>query len=143
MSEKTLSPQAEALELLKTYYSAFNAGDLDAMLACVSEDLVHDVNQGDRRVGKELFRAFGDHMARCYHENLTDIILFANEDGTRGAAEFTVHGTYLSTDEGLPTAEGQRYELPAGAFFDMGDGLITRVSTYYNLAEWTRQVIGE
>ncbi len=51
-----------------------------------------------------------------------------------------VNGTYLQTDEGLPEATGQSYRLPAGSFFSLQDGLITRVVTYYNLADWTRQV---
>jgi hypothetical protein len=32
--------------------------------------------------------------------------------------------------------------LPAGAFFELADGRITRVTTYYNLADWTTQVVG-
>jgi steroid delta-isomerase-like uncharacterized protein len=67
----------------------------------------------------------------------------ASDDGTRGSAEFTVHGTYKTTDEGLPEATGQTYVLPAGAFFALADGRISRVTVYYNLADWTRQVLGE
>jgi steroid delta-isomerase-like uncharacterized protein len=64
----------------------------------------------------------------------------ASPDGTRAAAEFTVNGTYLATDEGLPEARGQTYVLPAGGFFSIQDGRIARVVTYYNLADWMRQV---
>ena len=28
----------------------------------------------------------------------------------------------------------------AGSFFDLSEGRITRVTTYYNLADWTKQV---
>ena len=66
----------------------------------------------------------------------------ANADGSRGAAEFVVSGEYLADDEGLPPANGQRYRLPAGAFFTIADGRITRVSTYYNLQDWIAQVVG-
>ncbi|MEM6679931.1 MAG: isopropylmalate/homocitrate/citramalate synthase, partial [Pseudomonadota bacterium] len=34
----------------------------------------------------------------------------------------------------------QTYRLPAGAFLEVRDGLIARVTTYYNLKEWIRQV---
>ena len=51
-----------------------------------------------------------------------------------------VNGTYLETDEGLPAANGQGYRLPAGSFFSLIDGKISRVVTYYNLADWIRQV---
>ena len=77
---------------------------------------------------------------RILSETLTDIVVFANEDGTRAAAEFVVNGEYLMTDPGLPEAKGQRYVLPAGTFFALKDGKIIRVTTYYNLNDWIAQV---
>ncbi|NVO24219.1 ketosteroid isomerase-related protein [Donghicola mangrovi] len=129
-----------AIEVLRRYYDAFNAGDTDGMLDCLSDDVAHHVNEGNIRVGKEKFAEFNAHMTRCYKENLTDMVLFEAENGTRAAAEFIVNGTYLTTDEGLPEARGQTYRLPAGTFFSLADGKITRVVTYYNLADWIRQV---
>ncbi len=137
-----MSRRADSLALLDRYYTAFNAGDGEAMLACLSDDVVHDINQGQRQCGKAAFRAFLQHMDRCYSEQLHDLALMASDDGARAAAEFTVHGRYLETDSGLPAAKGQTYILPAGAFLSIADGLITRISVYYNLADWTRQVDG-
>ena len=54
------------------------------MLACLSENVAHDINQGVRQSGKAAFRAFLAHMARCYSERLTDIVMMANDVGTRG-----------------------------------------------------------
>ncbi len=125
-------------EIITAYFAAFNAGDTDAMLALLSTDIEHHVNQGDIRRGKDQFAEFCAHMSRCYRENLTDMVIFA--EGDRAAAEFTVNGTYLATDEGLPEANGQTYRLPAGSFFDVRDGKITRVTTYYNLQDWMEQV---
>jgi steroid delta-isomerase-like uncharacterized protein len=71
---------------------------------------------------------------------LQEIQLFASEDGTRAAAEFVVRGTYLATDDGLPESTGQIYVLPAGAFFSIKNGKIARVTMYYNLEDWLRQV---
>lgn len=122
------------------YFAAFNAGDIDGMLDCLSDNVAHHVNEGQVRVGKDKFRAFCDHMSRCYRENLTDMVVFEAENGTRAAAEYIVNGTYLETDDGLPAAQGQTYRLPAGSFFTLADGKITRVVTYYNLADWTAQV---
>ncbi|MDX1785924.1 MAG: ketosteroid isomerase-related protein [Roseovarius sp.] len=127
-------------DTVKRYFEAFNAGDTAGMLDCLAEDVAHHVNEGDIRHGKEAFAAFCAHMNRCYRENLTDIVIFEAMDGTRAAAEFTVNGTYLQTDEGLPEARGQTYCLPAGSFFTLADGKITRVVTYYNLADWSAQV---
>lgn len=134
--------RTETLELLKRYYAAFAANDPEGMLACLAEDVAHDVNQGARQTGKEAFRAFLAHMDRSYAETLEDMVLMASEDGSRAAAEFVVHGRYLATDPGLPEANGQSYVLPAGAFFAIEGGLISRVTVYYNLEDWIRQVGG-
>ena len=133
---------ADTIALIRRYYDAFNAGDGQGMLACLAEDVVHDVNQGVRRSGKAAFRAFLGHMERCYKERLEGIVIMASSDGARAAAEFNVIGTYLATDEGLPPASGQTYRLPAGTFFAIHDGKIARVTTYYNLTDWLTQVAG-
>mgnify|MGYP001627884973 CR=1 FL=1 len=122
------------------YFAAFNAGDTDTMLDCLSDDVAHHVNEGKIRTGKAKFAEFCAHMSRCYREELTDMVIFENEDGTRAAAEYTVNGTYLETDAGLPDARGQGYKLPTGSFFNLEGGKITRVTTYYNLADWMAQV---
>ena len=129
-----------AVSTVTAYYRAFNAGNRDAMLALLADDVVHDLNEGKRETGKAAFAAFQDRMARCYREQLRDVVVLASEDGTRAAAEYVVHGEYLQTDAGLPPARGQRYLLPGGAFFDLRDGRIARVSNYYNLEDWLAQV---
>ncbi|MBN8500737.1 MAG: nuclear transport factor 2 family protein [Sphingomonadales bacterium] len=131
-----------ALALLTRYYAAFNAGDWHGMLDCLRDDVVHDINQGTRQTGKAAFATFLAHMDRCYRERLGDLVLMASDDGLSGAAEFVVHGEYLTTDEGLPPASGQTYVLPAGAFFAFSGDRIARVTVYYNLADWTAQVAG-
>ena len=131
-----------AVALIERYYAAFDAGDGEGMLACLTDDVAHDINQGARQMGKDAFRAFLAHMDRCYRERLSDIVVMANADGSRASAEFIVHGEYLATDEGLPEAAGQRYVLPAGAFFAIEGGLISRVTVYYNLEDWIGQVGG-
>jgi len=129
-----------AKSLINAYYAAFNAGDMPAFLGLLHEEVVHDINQGERQHGKAAFASFMEHMNRCYRERLADIVVMASEDGTRGAAEFVVHGEYLRTDEGLPPANGQTYALPAGAFFEIRDGKVARVTNYYNLNDWQAQV---
>jgi steroid delta-isomerase-like uncharacterized protein len=134
---------ADTVALVNRYYDAFNRGDAEGMIACVADDVVHDVNQGARRTGKAAFRQFCAHMSRCYKEQLEGIVVMATPDGGRAAAEFNVIGTYLVAEEGLPPAKGQTYRLPAGTFFAVRDGLITRITTYYNLTDWLLQVAGE
>jgi steroid delta-isomerase-like uncharacterized protein len=125
---------------IQTYFNAFNAGDVVGMLDCLDDAVAHHVNEGQVRIGKDAFRSFCQHMNECYRENLTDMVIFSNPDGSRAAAEYVVNGTYLKTDAGLPEARGQNYQLPAGSFFSLSNDKITRVVTYYNLADWTAQV---
>ncbi|MGB3277833.1 MAG: ketosteroid isomerase-related protein [Pseudorhodobacter sp.] len=127
-------------DLIARYYAAFNAGDAPGMLDCVTDDVEHRVNEGGIRRGREKFAEFCSHMGVSYREELRDIEIFSNGDGSRAAAEFTVHGTYLQTDPGLPEAKGQTYILPAGAFFDVRGGKIARVTVFYNLNDWIAQV---
>ena len=131
-----------AAATIKAYYDAFNAGDMQAFLALLDDNVVHGINQGGDQVGKAAFANFMDHMNRCYKETLTDIVIMENGDGTRGAAEFVVNGQYLVTDEGLPEAKGQTYRLPAGAFFEIRDGKVARITNHYNLKDWIAQVRG-
>ncbi|MDZ4841283.1 MAG: ketosteroid isomerase-related protein [Hyphomicrobium aestuarii] len=126
--------------LIRRYFDAFNSGDSDGMLACLASDVIHDVNQGERRHGIEKFRAFNARMTHHYQERLDNIAVMVSRDGERAAAEFNVNGAYLKTDEGLPAANGQTYVLPAGTFFVVRDGKIARVTTYYNLTDWIMQV---
>ena len=130
-------------DVIGAYYDAFNRGDREGMLALLTEDVAHDINQGGCQTGKDAFRRFLAHMDRCYREQLSDIVVMAGPDGSRAAAEFVVSGTYLATDEGLPPARGQTYRLPAGTFFALRDGRIARVTTCYNLKDWVAQVEGK
>jgi len=112
---------------IQAYFNAFNAADVDGMLNCLDDAVTHHVNEGQVRIGKDAFRSFCQHMNECYRENLTDMVIFSNPDGSQ-------------TDVGLPEARGQNYQLPAGSFFSLSNDKITRVVTYYNLADWTAQV---
>ncbi len=133
---------AATRKLVQRYYDAFNAQDVDGMLDCLSPSFVHDVSQGERRKGKKKFAEFLAHMNRCYREQLSEIVIMTNADGSRAAAEFKLKGKYLQSDEGLPEAAGQTYRLSGGTFFEIADGRIARVSTHYNLKDWMRQVAG-
>jgi steroid delta-isomerase-like uncharacterized protein len=142
MSDTTPESKARAAtaQLIRDYYAAFNSGDSAGMLAFLTEDVIHDVNQGERRQGKDKFKAFNARMDHNYSEQLKDIVVMVSKDATRASAEFNVHGVYKNSEDGLPPAKGQKYVLPAGTFFAVRDGKITRVTTYYNLTDWMMQV---
>ena len=139
-----------AIELILAFYSAFNRGDWEGMLAMLSEDVAHDLNQGQRETGRDAFRTYITRMQRCYSEQLRNLVVTTTPDGTHAAAEYVVHGEYKADDASagsgqaivLPPAKGQRYVLPGGAFFDVRGNRIARVTNYFNLQDWVRQISG-
>jgi len=132
--------QQHTINLVEDYYAAFNSGDMDAFLNLLTDDVIHDINQGKREIGKAAFTQFMACMNFNYKEQLIDMVVMASTDGIRAAAEFVVLGEYLKTDEGLPAANGQKYKLPAGAFFEIRDNKVARITNYYNLEDWIAQV---
>lgn len=124
----------ETEALMRAYFDAFNRHDLEGMLATLSNDVVHDINEGGREVGIEAFRAFKTHMDACYREQVRDLVFMTS--GSHGTTEFIVDGSYIQTDGTLPQATGQTYSIPAAAIFEVENGKITRVTSYYNLRAW-------
>jgi steroid delta-isomerase-like uncharacterized protein len=135
MNQKTIN-------LIEQYYAAFNNADMDTFLNLLTDDVIHDINQGKREIGKEAFKQFMACMNYNYKEQLVDMVIMSTADGSRAAAEFVVLGKYLQSDDGLPAAKGQEYRLPAGAFFEIRDNKVARITNYYNLQDWIAQVSG-
>lgn len=129
-----------SLEIVQQYYNYFNQKDWRGMLALLDYNIRHEPNQGEARIGLEAYQAFLKIMDEAYEEALTDMIFMINEKSDRVAVEFVVNGIYKQTQEGLPPAHGQSYTLPAGAFLEVRNGKITRVTTYYNLPLWIQLV---
>jgi steroid delta-isomerase-like uncharacterized protein len=125
-----------ALETVALYYQCFNQKNWKGMLALLDPEVRHEANQGDVRIGATKFTEFLQKMDESYEEVLTDMVLFSEPSGRRVAAEFVVNGIYKKGEEGMPEAHGQSYVLPAGAFLELKDGRICRVTTYYNLPLW-------
>src|SRR3712207_543191 len=63
----------ETERLIRAYYEAFVRGDRDGMLSLLTEDVAHDVNQGERQAGKEAFRSFLGHMDHSYREGIEEL----------------------------------------------------------------------
>lgn len=120
--------------LMRAYFEAFNRHDAEGMLATLSQDVIHDINEGPTEKGIEAFRKFKAHMDECYREQVKDLVFMVN--GNHGAVAFTCEGEYIGTDAPLPEAKGQRYSIPAAALFETQNGKITRVTSYYNLKGW-------
>lgn len=128
------------MNIIEQYYTAFNNADYEGMLALLDDNVRHEPSQGSPRLGKEAFRDFLAHMEHCYREEVIEPRILVNEGGSQASAEFMLRGTYINTDTELPEAKGQVYHLRVGAFFDIANGRITRVSNHYNLNDWISQV---
>lgn len=129
-----------SVEIIHCYYDAFNKRDYSAMLNLLSEEICHDVNQGERRVGKQKFKAFMAEMDEHYAEQVKQLVVFTSSTQGRFAAEFTIEGIYKRSQAGLPAAHNQIYSLAVGAFFEIKHGEIVRITNYYNLQNWLNLV---
>jgi steroid delta-isomerase-like uncharacterized protein len=128
-------------DVIERYYSSFNTGDRPAFFALLNENVEHGLNQAKPEIGIPAFRDFLARMDGYYAEQVEELEIFISEDDpTRAAAEFYIRGTYLATEPGLPPATGQTYRLRVGAFFDVQEGKVSRITNYYNLQEWLRQI---
>lgn len=126
--------------LVLRFCAAYSRADWDGMVDCLAVDVVHEINQGERETGKAAFHTYIEQHGRTYREELRDIVVMSIDDGTRAAAEFSVHGVYQSAAPGLPAAQGQRYVLTAGVFFAVHQGKIVRVTPYYNQHDRLAQI---
>lgn len=125
--------------IIEQYYQAFNSQNWEGMLNLLSDDVRHDINEGGQEVGKDKFRAFLKVMDEHYTEKVVDLVVMEGENG-RVAAEFFIEGVYKKTQQGLPEARNQSYRIPVGAFFEIKNDRIARVTNYYNLANWIKAV---
>ena len=132
--------QQKTIQLIERYYDAFNQKDMDTFFSLLDDNIIHDINQDNRYVGKEEFKKFMALMHHCYQEQFAIIEIMVNADGSHAAAEFMMDGIYLATEPGFPEAKKQLYSLPAGTFFTIAGEKITRITTYYNVNEWLQLI---
>jgi steroid delta-isomerase-like uncharacterized protein len=131
-----------ATEIIQKYYQHFNNKNWQGMLDLLDENVVHDISQGASQKGVAAFREFLAIMDKYYDENLTEMVFLADSTGKRLAAEFICNGVYKVSAEGLPKANGQKYKILVGAFFELNGNKIKRISNHYNINDWVKQVGG-
>jgi len=109
--------------------TAFKAGDIDGVAACLAEDVAVDLPGTPREIGLDKARWRLADLSRFLRAEAMDIAIMTDRGGVRAALEFTLSGTYLATLPGFPEARGQTFRLPAGLFLDIDDeDLISRVT---------------
>jgi len=126
--------------LIEAYFSALNARDWNRAAMLLREDVIHDVDEGGREIGRRAYRDFLQRAAQTCREEVGDLEIMISRSGRRAAAEFIVRGVYLATAAAGRDGATRRYELPLGAFFEIEDGLISRITTYCNTAAWLSRI---
>ncbi len=129
-----------SVQLIETYYKHFNDLQFDKMVSLLDDNVVHEVNEGQPQVGLETFKKFMGVMDEHYQEQVKELHVFSTKDPQRFAAEFYIDGVYKKTQEGLPVAKNQKYYIRVGAFFEVKNNKIVRVTNHYNLAHWIKAV---
>ena len=115
---------------LDALLDAFNARDVDAIMAFFAEDCVFDTPRGPapgghRLVGKEQVRnGFQARFDGIPDIEYTDARHFAS--GDRGVSEWTIRGT---------TASGEPIEVRGCDLFEFSDGKISRKDSYWKIAD--------
>jgi len=129
----------DAKELLANWIDAFQACDVERVVACYADDAVNfQIAAGEPSVGKKqiradtaaFFTAFPDAWSRV--ENLMG-------DGDRAAWEWIGGGTFLGKFAGVePT--GRSFEMRGCGFFQFRDGLIVYQRGYWDKQSWFSQI---
>jgi steroid delta-isomerase-like uncharacterized protein len=127
-------------ELVQAYYQAFNEANIEKFVSTLHPEVVHDICQGTTEVGREAFRKFMEFCFEACNETARDIVIITSEEGKYAAAKLIVDGVYLKDVANYPPAHNQKYTLPVHAFFEIKDGLIYKMSCFYNQKDWIKQV---
>ena len=110
---------------LQGLLDAFNAHDLDAIMAFFTEDCVFDTPRGQRLVGQAAVRQ--GFQARF--DGIPDIEYAEPRHfscGDRGASEWTIRGT---------TADGQPIEVRGCDLFELSGGKVSRKDSYWKIVD--------
>lgn len=129
-----------SVELIQKYYNHFNNHEFDQMAACLDENVVHELNEGEAQRGLSKFKDFMKVMDIHYSEQVKELCVLESKDKTRFAAEFFIDGAYTKTQAPLPQASNQKYYIRVGAFFEVKNNKITRITNHYNLQNWINVV---
>ncbi len=130
---------ADSKTLLQNWIEAFQARDLDRVMACYAEDAINfQIAAGEPAVGWDriksdnaiFFRAFPDAWSTV--ENLIG-------DGDWAAWEWIGGGTFLGEFGGIePT--GRTFEIRGCGFFNFHDGKIVLQRGYWDKHSWFSQI---
>jgi steroid delta-isomerase-like uncharacterized protein len=128
-TEREMKPMSDTPSL-QAVLDAFNAHDLDAIMAFFTEDCVLDTPRGpapggQRFVGRDQVRA----GLQARFDGIPDIAYTDDRhfaSGDRGVSEWTIRGTQ---------ANGEPIEVRGCDLFEFTDGKISRKDSYWKIVE--------
>jgi len=131
-------------ETVTEYWRAWSEHKIDDMLALLASDFISrsSLSQG-RPVGKDMIE-IGFKMFDKSLPDLKEEIVSIIAEGDSVVCQVIETATFTNAME-LPTViiapTNRTYKLPIGAFFLINaQGLITEQRTYWDTADWERQI---
>lgn len=130
---QTRTPEHEAIELLvRRYVTAYNAFDIEGMLALMAPDICFANYSGDTQTvsanGVTAFRALAEESARIFAEREQHVRRLQCDRAT-AVAEIRYRGRLAEDLPGGPVA-GTVIELDGRSEFVVRDGLIAELTDY-------------
>lgn len=133
--------QKQAIDLVKTYYTALDDKDMNQFFSLMDPNVVHEINQSAPEKGVDKFKDFMKRTSSSFNEKFDNIVILVSDDGKHAAAEWVDHGTYFKDYLGMDVgAHNQKYALTGAHFFEIRDGKIARVTSYYNMTNFAAQI---
>ncbi|MFG2830722.1 ester cyclase [Streptomyces sp. NPDC048434] len=136
----TPTTEEAAVALVRRLYDAYNARDMDGLLACWHPGgiehlpLVGDMTAPDQLRGH--LNAFYGSFPDAHTEVMS---LVADTEG-RVAAQVLLTGTFTGTRFNGLRANGRRWSARMSEFFVVEDGLISRLDVYMDNMDLARQL---
>ena len=131
-------------EIVTNYWRAWTEHNLEDMLALLAPDFIScsSLSQG-HPVGKDMM-AIGFKMFDKSLPDLKEELVSITTNGDRVACEVIETATFtgpMQLPSGIIAPTNRSYKLPVGAFFLInGQGLIAEQRTYWDTADWERQI---
>jgi len=119
-------------QIIQRYISCYNSKDIDGMLECVTEDVIFEnisnTGQTMRLEGRNAMEEVARLSGNAFSYRRQKVLNFIS-DGNRASAEVSFEAK-AAVD--LPTGAkaGEMIRLSGASFFELRDGLLSRIADY-------------
>ena len=126
-------------QVVRDFYAAYARRDIDEMMSHVSDGIVEDLSGVGLVTGAQQEREFLAGVIASFPDLVTELTgVLACGDVV--AVEWRRAGTISGAPwTGLP-ASGKPFALRGGAFLEVSENKITRITGYYDTAEFARHI---